>query len=130
ARMAAGGDRLLAWLREACVRYVFDVTAVYKRSGEHDWPFRAGSDAELEAGLADGGHLLPLPKEPAALANVIEVSLVDFLLNEIDALDGAEAARGTERGYPDIEISGPAFGGSLHAVDVKVAKRNKAMTQT
>ncbi|MGH3159895.1 MAG: hypothetical protein ACRDNF_25425 [Streptosporangiaceae bacterium] len=36
---------------------------------------------------------------------------------------GAQIHRGTERGYPDFEISGPAFGGGFHAVDVKAARR-------
>lgn len=77
---------------------------------------------ELEQRLTDGGHLLPLPKEPAALANVLEVAVVDFLLDRLDELEGVQAQRGTERGYPDLEISGSRFGGGFHAVDVKVAR--------
>ena len=45
-----------------------------------------------------------LPKEPAALANVLEVSVVDFLLDRIAATDGQlTATRGGERVYPDLD---------------------------
>jgi hypothetical protein len=78
----------------------------------------------LEERLAEGGHLLPLPKEPAALANVLEVSIVDFLIARIHQAPGARVSRGTERGYPDLEVSGDFFGGGFHAVDIKAARRN------
>ena len=38
--------------------------------------------------------------------------------------------RGNERGYPDLEISGPPFGGGFHAVDVKAARRARNGRQT
>jgi hypothetical protein len=41
----------------------------------------------------------------------------------VQTLTDAQAQRGSERGYPDLEISGPAFGGGFHAVDVKAARR-------
>jgi hypothetical protein len=90
------------------------------------------SESHLFETLVEGGYFLPLPKEPAALANVIEVSLVDYVLRCLEEVPNAEARRGTERGYPDIEISGDAFGGGFHAVDVKVARRakNKKRTQS
>lgn len=88
---------------------------------------RPGEDADaedLEAQLGRHGHLLPLPKEPAALANVLEVSIVNFLLSRISATDGQlVATRGGERFYPDLEISGPAVGGAFFVVDIKVAQR-------
>jgi len=117
---------LIDWLREQCGAYVFDLRGVYRRGGRHDWPLTASNEGDLERLLDEGGHLLPLPKEPAALANVLEVSLVDFLLERVAAVDGAHAVRGTERGYPDIEISGPAFGGGFHAIDIKMAKRGRS----
>jgi hypothetical protein len=80
---------------------------------------------DLERQLSAGGHLLPLPKEPAALANILEVSIVDYLLKAVDAEEGLEVTRGTERGYPDIEFTGTALGGGVHAVDVKVARRDR-----
>ena len=42
----------------------------------------------------------------------------------------AAIRRGTERGYPDLEISGAAFGGGHHAIDVKAARRARNLTQT
>jgi hypothetical protein len=94
------------------------------------WPLTAGGPAELEARLEAGGHLLPLPKEPAALANILEVSILNFLEARISQVPGAAIQRGTERGYPDLEISGAAFGGGHHAIDVKSAKRAKNLKQT
>ncbi len=97
--------------------------AVYRRQGSHGWPFTAKDAEDLARQLDDGGHFLPLPKEPAALANILEVSIVDFLLTEAAARKDIKVARGTERGYPDIEFSGAAFGDKFFAVDIKVAKR-------
>jgi hypothetical protein len=69
-------------------------------------------------------HLLPLPKEPAALANVLEVSIVDFLLDRVASTNGAlTATRGGERFYPDLEITGPEVADAFYAVDIKIAQR-------
>lgn len=113
----------IKWLRDLFSGYVFDIAAVYRREGRHGWPLTATDADDLAAQLAAGGHFLPLPKEPAALANVLEVSLVDFLLEEAASVPGVEATRGSERGYPDVELAGQAFGGEYHALDVKVARR-------
>ncbi|MEB2283768.1 MAG: restriction endonuclease [Polyangiaceae bacterium UTPRO1] len=118
--------KLLKWLRAACAEYGHDVAALYRVRGTNAWPLTAGDSAELAQKLRDGGHFLPLPKEPAALANILEVAIVDFLLAEIDATPGARASRGTERGYPDVEISGACFGDGYHAIDVKIAMRKRA----
>lgn len=114
---------LVEWLRGVCAGYRLEARAVFRHSRSGHWPLTATGDHELEARLDEGGHLLPLPKEPAALANIIEVTVVDYLLGHLGQLAGAVAVRGTERGYPDIEIGGEAFGGRYHAVDVKVARR-------
>jgi len=90
----------------------------------------ARDEAELQSRLRDGGHFLPLPKEPAALANVLEVSLINFVLAELRAVENIRSQRGTERGYPDIEIAGDRFGGAYHAVEVKVARRNRSESST
>lgn len=111
------------WVRQCCQAYEFDIRGVFRRRGTMNWPLTVSSDDELEDALVDGGHILPLPKEPAALANVLEVSIVDFVLSKVEEHEGAVGQRGTERGYPDIELSGPLFGGRYHAVDVKIAKR-------
>lgn len=121
---------LITWLREECARYSFDVVATYRRRGDHDWPLVAKDADDLVDQLAAGGHFLPLPKEPAALANVLEVSIVDYLLERAEAVEGLEARRGSERGYPDLEFTGPALGDEFWAVDVKVAKRARSGRQT
>lgn len=121
---------LLEWLRSVANDYRFDIEAVFRQEGEHRWPLVARDPEDLTRQLADGGHFLPLPKEPAALANIVEVSLVDYVLERAEQVPGLEAVRGTERGYPDIELSGPAFGGGYHAVDVKVARRARGGRRT
>ena len=67
----------LTWLRATCGAFELDVAAIYKRDGDHDWPLTATDAVDLERKLDAGGHFLALPSEPAALANVLEVALVD-----------------------------------------------------
>jgi len=127
----AANPVLHRWLREAVMRYEPDLVAVFRKHGPNaTWPMQARDVDELVTKLEAGGHFVALPKEPAALANILEVSLVDFLLGEIANLRGATAQRGTERGYPDLELGGERFGGGHHAVDIKVARRNKTGTAT
>jgi hypothetical protein len=106
-------------LREVCAEYEFEPVAIYKKRGEHQWPLTAANEDELVTKLADGEHFLPLPKEPAALANIVEVAVIDFV---IDRLQGKSVrlTRGTERGYPDLEMEAD---GKYFAIDVKVARR-------
>ncbi len=130
--MAEGID-LSMWLREQCADFRFDVGGVFQRTSDASWwPVEAADSVELEQRLDRGGHLLPLPREPAALANVLEVSIVNFLIARAARLPGAEVRRGNERGYPDLEFGGAAFGGEFHAVDVKAARRaaNRRQTQS
>lgn len=121
---------LLDWLREQCAEYEFDVVALYCTHGDHPWPLEAQDEAELELKLEDGAHFLPLPKEPAALANILEVSVVDYLLEGFETTLGLQVARGTERGYPDLEVTGSALDDKFHAVDVKVARRARGGRRT
>lgn len=115
---------LVEWLRDACSRYAFAPEGVYQAGGVgQPWPLTAVDEADLLAQLTARGNLLPLPKEPAALANVLEVSIADFLADELTAVGGAVLNRGTERGYPDLEFTGSPFNGDHHAVDIKVARR-------
>ena len=120
---------LIDWLRKTCKGYEIKPIAVFARKGELNWPAHFSDEDALVEALEAGKYFVALPKEPAALANVIEVSIVDFLLERFEELDGINAARGTERGYPDIEISGDALGG-CHAIDIKVARRAKNGRQT
>ncbi len=121
----AGQLELKDWLRARCGEFGFGLGGFYHRRGDRPGPVAADTIEDLEEQLAEQGHLLPLPTEPAALANVLEVSIVDFLLRAVVATDGLEGVRGTERGYPDIEFAGDALGGRPHAVDVKVARRDE-----
>ena len=121
---------LLQWLRDRCAEYRFDVGGIFLRSGDHEWPLAAADARDLEARLDSGGHLLALPKETAALANILEVSVVDFLMEAAGRVDGLEVRHGTERGYPDLEFSGAALAGAFHAVDVKVARRGSTKQAT
>jgi Restriction endonuclease EcoRV len=114
---------LVTWLRERCGSYAFDVGGIFNRPGIGSWPLRAESLDDLEAQLIEREHLLPLPKESAALANVLEVLVVDFILEAAAQVPGLRWERGTERGYPDIELHGPALDDRYWAVDVKVARR-------
>ncbi|WP_433315677.1 type II restriction endonuclease [Micromonospora chersina] len=112
------------WLRRQCKEYQFDLRGVLRVDSEvATWPLHAKDPADLEQRLAQGGHILPLPQESAALANVLEVSIVDFIIARLHRIDGGQASRGSDRGYPDLEITGPAFGGGFHAVDIKCARR-------
>lgn len=106
-------------LRSVCADYKFEPIAIYKKAGNHDWPLMARDEDDLAGQLAVGDHFLPLPKEPAALANVVEVAVVDFLLDRLSDSQ-YELTRGTERGYPDLEMK---VGSSHFAIDVKVARR-------
>jgi hypothetical protein len=122
---------LRTWLRQQCADYRFDVAGVFQRDSDvSSWPLEAAGPVELEQRLIHGGHLLPLPREPAALANVLEVSIVNFLTLRALLIPQAQVRRGSERGYPDLEFGGPAFGGRSHAVDVKAARRASNRTQT
>lgn len=116
---------LESWLRKTCGEYRFALRGVFQTRGDHEWPLVANNEDELDALLSAGGHILPLPKESASLANVLEVGIVDFLLDRTSEIDGLVAVRGTERGYPDLEFSGDALGGKFHAVDIKVARRKR-----
>lgn len=112
------------WLRDTCADYAFELHGVYQAGGDQQpWPLTATDEADLLQQLSLRGNLLPLPKEPAALANVLEVSIADYLTTRLATVGGAVVARGTERGYPDLEFSGDPFGGGFHAVDIKVARR-------
>lgn len=125
--MEPTADSVIAWLRRACSSHELMPLAVLTAKGEDQWPLVAANESELRAALNKAKRLVPLPKEPAALANVLEVSVIDFLIEALSTEAGVSVTRGTERGYPDLEVS---LGGKYFAVDFKAARRNKARTQT
>ncbi len=123
-------ESLVRWLKATCDRYRLEPVAIYRANPGHEWPLVANNEADLQAQLEAGDHFLPLPREPATLANILETSVADFVLSEVGSLSGATARRGSERGYPDIETSGSVFGGGHHAVEIKVARRRKGGKRT
>jgi Restriction endonuclease EcoRV len=123
-------NTLIEWLREALSEYAVEPIAIYRAGAKAVFPITALDESDLQAQLRSGDHFIALPKEPAALANIIEVALSDYLIRRMAEIPGAMISRGTERGYPDIEISGEAFGDVHHAVDIKVARRAKSGKQT
>lgn len=116
-------SQLLSWLREHTEAWRPSIVGVFREDALHDWPLTADSSAELRSRLTETGHLLPLPSEPAALANVMEIELRKHLLEAALLTPNAVAVEGTERSYPDLEFSGRAFGDGVHAVDIKCARR-------
>lgn len=117
---------LLTWLREHTTTWKPSIVGVFREDALHDWPISASSAGELREQLTTTGHLLPLPSEPAALANVMEIELRQHILEAVSLMPGAEATEGTERSYPDLELAGPAFGGGPRAVDIKCARRGRS----
>jgi hypothetical protein len=116
---------LLDWLREHTATWAPSIVGVFRENAVHEWPLTAASPAELRAQLTETGHLLPLPTESAALANVMEIELRQHLMEATALTKGAEVIAGTQRSFPDLEFHGPAFGGGFRAVDIKCARRGK-----
>lgn len=114
---------LLGWLREQTADWTPSIVGVFREQAPHDWPLTAHSSEDLRVQLTRHGHLLPLPSEPAALANVMEIELRQHLGEAIGELPGAMVVEGSERSYPDLEFSGDVFGGGIRAVDIKCARR-------
>ncbi|MCM0022144.1 MAG: hypothetical protein NBV67_19305 [Tagaea sp.] len=115
----------LKWLRRTCAQIAVEPVAIFRSAGSSQFPFVAATEAELMDGLRRRGYFVALPREPAALANVIEVSLADQLAKAA-AAGGIDVVRGTERSYPDMEFAGGPFGAVPVAVDIKVARRAKS----
>lgn len=114
---------LLDWLTEHTETWAPSIVGVFRANALHDWPISAESPADLRSKLIQMGHLLPLPTEPAALANVMEIELRQHLVEAAALTPGAEVTPGTERSFPDLEFHGPAFGQGYRAVDIKCARR-------
>ena len=119
----------LDWLRDQVSGWEQSALGIFRlRSGQEQWPVQAAGPEELKEQLQQRGHLLPLPTEPAALANLIEIELREHLVAAAANSLGVEIRLGTERSYPDLELSGPAFGGGCYAADIKCARRAKSGT--
>lgn len=69
-------------------------------------------------------RVIPLPKEPALVAKVIEVTVTEHFKRKAYAVPGLDVLDDlTGRGYPDIMLAGSAVGNRRVALDVKVARR-------
>ena len=117
----------LEWLRDQVEGWKQSALGIFRlRTGQEQWPVHATGPDELKEQLIQRGHLLPLPTEPAALANLIEIELREHLVVAAEATPGVELRLGTERSYPDLELGGPVFGDRCYAADIKCARRAKS----
>ena len=117
---------LLEWLKEQVQGWQPSAVGIFREHAEHAWPISADSPSDLRGKLTDTGHLLPLPTEPAALANVMEIELREHLVDAVEDEEGIDVREGTQRSYPDLEFAGPALEGGFRAVDIKCARRKNA----
>ena len=95
-------DGIKAWLREAVRDYRWNVRGI----------------------LLDDNKVVPLPKEPALVAKVIEVTVIEHFKRKAYAVPGLDVLDDLSgRGYPDVLLAGRAVGNLRVALDVKVARR-------
>jgi hypothetical protein len=121
---------LKTWLRESCSGYVFRPKGLFQETGlTPHFPVTAHNPAELTQALRAGGHLLPLPSESAALANVLETGIVGHLMEAATGIAGLETEKGGTRSYPDLEMTGDLLDGRYWAVEVKAARRAQLKRQ-
>ncbi len=119
----------LDWLRDQVNGWEQSALGIFRlKSGQEQWPVQAVGPDELKEQLLQRGHLLPLPTEPAALANLIEIELREHLVAAAVGTPGVQIRLGTERSYPDLELSGEAFEDGCYAADIKCARRAKSGT--
>lgn len=92
------------WLRRVLQGYEFGVEGIH---------------------LSDG-TVMPLPAEPALIAKLIEVRLLNRLETVANAVKGLRILGAPSgRVYPDILLTGDRLGDRKVALDVKVARRAK-----
>ncbi len=74
--------------------------------------------------VLDDNRVLPLPQEPALIAKIIEVSMIEHVKRKAVGVQGLDVFDDLSgRGYPDVLFTGQAVGGRKIAMDVKVARR-------
>jgi hypothetical protein len=74
--------------------------------------------------ILDDGRVIPLPKEPAVVAKVVEVSVTEHFKRKAYAVRGLDILDDLSgRGYPDVLLTGRAVDNRRVALDVKVARR-------
>lgn len=86
-----------------------------------------GYKLDVVAMVGSDGVIYPLPTESAAMANILETTLVKHLEEAAKSYEGVEPERpSSDRVYPDIAFTGPALGGKVVACDIKAARRKEA----
>ena len=86
----------LEWVREQIEGWEQSAVGLFRERGASEqWPLQANGPADLKARLLERGHLLPLPTEPAALANVVEIELREHLVAAAGASPGIAIRLGT-----------------------------------
>ena len=95
-------EGIKAWLRAAVRDYRWNVRGI----------------------ILDDGRVIPLPKEPAVVAKVVEVSVTEHFKRKAYAVPGLDVLDDLSgRGYPDVLMAGRAVENRRVALDVKVARR-------
>ena len=99
-----------------------------------DWLERLVGEFEFDViGLArrDGRPFYPLPTEPGTLAHIVESRAADYLNQQMQRDPNAIVfRRGSQRGYPEIELMDGSLGTQIVALDIKVARRAKKPTRS
>lgn len=84
-----------------------------------------GYGFDVVAMVGSDGAIYPLPTESAAMANILETTLVKHLKVAAEGYEGVEVELPrSDRVYPDIAFKGPALEGQVVACDIKAARRN------
>jgi len=95
-------EGIKAWLRESVRDYRWNVRGI----------------------ILDDGRVIPLPKEPAVVAKVVEISVTEHFKRKAYAVRGLDVLDDLSgRGYPDVLLAGRAVANKRVALDVKVARR-------
>lgn len=102
-------DEIKAWVRRVLRRYRFGVRGIWLRDGT----------------------IMPVPDEPAIMAKLIEVSLLEQFQRVALSVRGLDVHRAaSSRTYPDIWLSGDRLGGRKVALEVKCARRQERGIRT
>ena len=95
-------EGIKAWLRRAVHDYKWNVRGI----------------------ILDDGKIIPLPKEPAVVAKVVELSVTEHFRRKAYGVPGLNVHDDLSgRGYPDMLLGGSPVDHRRVAVDVKVARR-------
>ncbi len=86
---------------------------------------------DVEGLYLTGGTVRPLPREPAVIGKVLEISIQEYLarrLLQVPQLKSIPAS--SDRVYPDVTFNGPLINPHRFALDVKCARRDGSGERT